>query len=215
MPLQEKPLVTIHSHVIKPQVIMLAAGLSSRFGSHKLMHIMADQRPMILHSLAPYIKADLPITVVCNQRHKQLHQLLDSLNIHYVIAQNADKGMGHSIAEGITNVLDENNTETSSQGWMIALADLPFLKNKSVITLLNKISEMRSNNSDNPLITRLSHNKKPGHPVYFSQYFKNDLINLTGDIGAKKIMDNDFLAFADVEDAGCRRDIDRPDQFNK
>jgi molybdenum cofactor cytidylyltransferase len=189
---------------------MLAAGLSSRFGSHKVMHLMADQRPMILHSLAPYINAKLSITVVCNYRHLKLHQLLKSLNIHYVIAENADKGMGHSIAEGITKTLDVNNTKNSSQGWIIALADLPFLENKSVITLVNCISKMRTENSKKPLIARLLHNKKPGHPVYFSPHFTNDLMQLTGDNGAKEIIHNDFLAFVDVEDAGCRLDIDRP-----
>lgn len=178
---------------------MLAAGLSSRFGSHKIIHPMSDGRPLILHSIEVYQQLKLPITVVCNQQHLELHQLLDKHQIHYVIAQNANQGMGHSIAQAIQQCPCE-------YGWLITLADMPYLTKNCISSLLPHCQDK---------IVRPQYKERSGHPVYFPQRFQSGLMQLTGDQGARQILKRSPPLLIPQSEAGCLLDIDRPQDLQQ
>lgn len=173
---------------------MLAAGLSTRFGSHKIMHLMADGRPLILHSLEPFQQINLPVTVVCNQQHQDLHLLLRQHQIHYVIAEDACKGMGHSLAQAIQQCPSEH-------GWLITLADMPYLTSDCITSLLPRCQEK---------IVRPQYNGQPGHPVYFPHSFESQLTHLKGDLGARQILKHSPPLLIPQPESGCLLDIDSP-----
>ena len=182
---------------MKPQVIMLAAGQSNRFGSHKLMHPMPDGRPMILHSLQAYLDNDLPVCVICRS-DDELPALLSQNNIQYLIAPDAYKGMGHSLAYGVEYCFSNN-------GWLIALADMPYLQASSIKQLL-----LNGQDKNKEGIARLEFEGRAGHPVFFPPHFSSKLQRLKGDKGAREIIKNETVMYVAVDDRGCLDDIDTP-----
>ena len=169
-------------------ILVLAAGQSSRFGSDKLMAQMADNKPMIAHSLAPLIilakQFQLELCVITRADNQPLINHLTAEEINYSLCPDAHLGMGHTIAHGITN-------HKSWQGWMIALADMPNI-NLALLTALLEEIQHNPNDIIRPAFIR---NKKikPAHPVYFPQRYGFQLSQLTGDIGAKSIIKNQTL----------------------
>jgi len=178
----------------KPQVIMLAAGQSSRFGSHKLMHKMPDGRPLILHSLIPYLENDLPVCVICKSEDEVLVQLLKNNKIRVLIAPDAHEGMGNSLSFGVKQLVSEG-------GWLIALADMPYLLSSSVKKLLPNYQDT---------IVRPTVDEGAGHPVYFPHVYQAQLAQLSGDEGARNILKTAQVKYLSLEDSGCLVDVDRP-----
>jgi molybdenum cofactor cytidylyltransferase len=164
-------------------ILVLAAGQSSRFGSDKLMAKMADNQPMIAHSLAPLLilakDNNLEFCVITRATNQPLISYLIAENINFSLCPDAHLGMGHSIAYGVKN-------HQLWQGWMIALADMPNINLELLTNLLEKIQE-KPNEIVRPAFI---HNKKvkPAHPVYFPQQYGYQLSQLTGDNGAKSII---------------------------
>ena len=164
-------------------ILVLAAGKSSRFGSDKLMAKMADNQPMIAHSLTPLISLAkthaLELCVITRSSNQPLINYLAAEGINYSLCADAHLGMGHSIAHGITNHQDW-------QGWMIALADMPNI-NLALLTVLLEEIQHNPNDIIRPAFTR-NEKLKPAHPVYFPQRYGFQLSQLTGDQGAKTII---------------------------
>lgn len=115
-----------------------------------------------------------------------------------VFAAEAHLGMGHSLAAGIA-------AAKGFDGAFVALGDMPWVEASTLGTL-------RRGLNDHSAIVRPSHNGIPGHPVGFGQDHFGALMNLSGDQGAKAVLDQNrqrIIAF-DVVDAGVIRDLDVP-----
>lgn len=189
-------------------ILVLAAGQSSRFGSDKLLAKMPDGQPIIAHSLAP-LKAmakryQLKLCVVTRYDNYELNNYLTEQEIPYTVCPDAHLGMGHSIAHGI-------KSNPLCQGWMIALADMPNLTSNIIESLITHIIQ-------NPYqIVRPSILKNGKdialHPVYFPQFYKLKLSQLTGDNGAKEIIQQQKLI--NIENTECLIDIDTPQELQQ
>lgn len=172
----------------KMGIVFLAAGQSRRFGSDKLMAEMPDNRPVIAHSLAPFLafseSHNLDICVITRPDNKPLIEYLDKKSIPYSLALDAHKGMGNTIAHGV-------KTHPKWQGWLIALADMPNI----TLELLNELFRIISKNKDVIVRPAYSVNNKtvPAHPVYFPSSYFSSLEGLTGDKGAKHIIKDQIL----------------------
>ena len=189
-------------------ILVLAAGQSSRFGSDKLVATMPDGKPVIAHSLAP-LKAmakryQLKLCVVTRISNHALINYLIEQDIPYTLCPDAHLGMGNSIAHGvIANPL--------WQGWMIALADMPNLTANVVEALITNIIQ-NPHQIVRPSIIKNEENI-PLHPVYFPQFYKVKLSQLTGDSGAKDIIQQQKLI--NVDDVKCLLDLDTQQDFQR
>ena len=164
-------------------ILVLAAGKSSRFGSDKLMATMADNQPMIAHSLEPLLilakQFQLELCVITRADNQPLINYLTTAGINYSLCPDAHLGMGHSIAYGI-------KSHQNWQGWMIALADMPNI-NLELLTSLLETIQCNPDAIIRPAFTR-DGKTKPAHPVYFPQQYGFQLSQLTGDKGAREII---------------------------
>ncbi len=164
-------------------ILVLAAGKSSRFGSDKLMATMADNQPMIAHSLEPLLilakQFQLELCVITRADNQPLINYLTTAGINYSLCPDAHLGMGHSIAYGI-------KSHQNWQGWMIALADMPNI-NLELLTSLLETIQCNPDAIIRPAFTR-DGKIKPAHPVYFPQQYGFQLNQLTGDKGAREII---------------------------
>ena len=178
--------------------ILLAAGVGSRFGSQKLLARLSDGRRIIDASVANLAGVCGGNIVVVTRRDPDLMHVLQTLGCKIVINENAEQGMGTSIAVGVA-------AKPAASGWLIALGDMPSIR---VDTMVAVINAMRGGA---PIVVPTMAGKH-GHPVGFSAKYFARLQSLTCDIGAREIIkaDANLVEEIYVDDAGIFADIDTP-----
>ena len=101
--------------------VLLAAGNSTRFGSHKLGFALDAEHSIGQRSALNLISAlDSCIAVVRRQDQAYIDQL-EQLGFQTVVQPAPEAGMGNSLALAI-------RSSWQADGWLIALADMPWIK---------------------------------------------------------------------------------------
>lgn len=178
--------------------IVLAAGRSRRFGSDKLLHALPDGTPMVLASLNA-LRAVLPHTVaVIRKDNDALAKLLAAHDVDTAIAEEADSGMGASLAAGVA-------ATATAPGWLVALGDMPYIRPQTVALVADALRQ-------GAVLAAPSFRGRRGHPVGFSGRYCERLLRLQGDRGARILLQEHAreLALVDANDPGVLADIDRP-----
>lgn len=181
--------------------ILLAAGRGTRFGSHKLLHLLPDGTPMAVAALRNLVQGVDEAIVVVRPGDTELIQLLAREQARVLPCANADQGMGASLACGIRAAPD-------AAGWVIALADMPFVPGEIVCTLAARLKA-------GDAIVAPAYLGQRGHPVGFSRTFYPALSALTADQGARGILEQNAgrLTLIPSTDPGVLRDIDTPNDL--
>ncbi len=176
--------------------ILLAAGRSRRFGSDKLLHLLADGTPMALAS-ANVLRSVLPFTVaVVREDNDALKALFAAHGIEIAIAEHADLGMGASLATGVA-------ATSRAIGWLIALGDMPFIRPQTIAQVAETVRR-------GARLAAPSYQGQRGHPVGFSEWHREELLGLEGDEGARVVLQrhaHELVTF-DCDDPGVLADID-------
>ena len=182
----------------EPVGILLAAGRSSRFGSHKLTHKLPGTQTPIAVQAASHLLAAVPNSVaVVRDGDQQLIELLSETGIDIATNNHADLGISRSLCCGIS-------TRSEAFAWVVALADMPFVPPR----IIEQVSRALKKGA---LLAAPEYNGQRGHPVGFSHKLMKELLQLQGDVGAKTIVDkhrND-LQLIQVTDKAILRDIDK------
>ena len=187
--------------------ILLAAGFSRRFGStNKLLHRLPDSRPLALAAAENLIKA-IPISIaVLRPENKALAELMLNAGLRVVFCSENDEEMADSLATGIRF---SANFEAASNGFVVALADMPFIQAETILSVANKVADGAS-------IVIPTYQNQRGHPVGFSAKFRSELENIQGDEGARSIIKrySEELELLPTDDAGILVDIDTPNDLS-
>ena len=188
--------------------IVLAAGASSRFGSDKLLHpltLHGVTLPLAAHSLRPWLETFKQISVVVRPAAKVFCSAIeaalstsDSAGIHWIECADAAQGMASSLACGVRANLDVT-------GWLIGLADMPVVSVQAITGVRNALS-------DGAAIAAPAHSGRRGHPVGFARQYREELLALQGDVGARHLLERDKSDVVEimVDDVGIFADIDIP-----
>ncbi|MEK6663366.1 MAG: nucleotidyltransferase family protein [Pseudomonadota bacterium] len=181
--------------------ILLAAGSSTRFGSHKLLHRLPNGTPMAVAALRNLAQGVDEVIVVVRPGDTELMQLLAREQARVLPCANAELGMGASLACGVRAAPD-------AAGWIIALADMPFVPGDVVSTIATRLKA-------GDAIVAPTYQGQRGHPVGFSRAFYPALSVLTADQGARGILEQnaDRLTLIPSTDPGVLRDIDTPNDL--
>ncbi|HEX5803123.1 MAG TPA: nucleotidyltransferase family protein [Azospira sp.] len=181
--------------------LLLAAGGSRRFGADKRWHRLADGTPMALASARRLLAACPQSIAVVRANDGELTDLLTAAGLRCVVAERAEEGMGHSLAAGVAATAEE----VEVGGWLVALADMPFINETSYAAVLAALA-------GGARIARPLFDGRPGHPVGFAAVYRRELLALSGDEGGKAIIVGDpaALHLIAVDDPGVLHDIDRP-----
>ena len=188
--------------------ILLAAGYSKRFGSNKLLQTLPAGTPEagtpIGLASAKHLICALPESIaVVRPRAQKLGKLLRDAGCNTVVCRNAGEGMGTSLAAGV-------RAATDAHGWVVALADMPFLRPETVRVIAKALSEGAA-------IAAPAYRGERGHPVGFARRFLDELSELHGDQGAKELLAEhpDWVTLYEVDDPGVLRDVDRPSDLTR
>lgn len=177
--------------------ILLAAGSGSRFGGDKLLHPLADGMPMGVAAARSLRSALDRVIAVTRPGDDILADLLAAAGCEVIVARDAAKGMGHSLAAGVQAAPD-------ADGWLIALGDMPLIEPRS-----HRLVAQALKAGDYSIVAPVCNGVR-GHPVAFAAKWYGGLSTLGGDAGAKGLVQTapSELRLITVEDPGVVEDVD-------
>lgn len=183
--------------------LVLAAGFSRRFATsktaqNKLEAVLGNGKSVLQQTLETLQSVSSSICVVTNKQVPSTSVNLAAFPVPaFKVVECVSQGLGESIASGVA-------ATEHAQGWVLCLADMPYISREVYLQLLNQIEANPEN------IIRPRWQQQSGHPVYFPRQFFDELRTLAGDKGAKSIVDrhNDAAIHFDVDEIGVTQDID-------
>lgn len=182
--------------------VALAAGLSTRMGSDKLLASYRG-RPMAEHLFSRlWENRRLFLRVLVVGRSQGIQELARRFGFDYVHNPEPERGMGRSLALGIA-------AAPLCDGYLLALADMPDLK-AGTLHLLCQAFCGQPGRIAVPLC-----GGRRGNPVVFPAHFREELLALEGDSGGRAIIRREEKALCRVQvyDPGVLRDIDTREEL--
>jgi molybdenum cofactor cytidylyltransferase len=179
--------------------ILLAAGLSSRFGRQKLLEPWRGE-PMVRLAARRLLEAGLGPVVVVTSEEPRFHEALAGLAVEVTVNPTPELGISRSIAIGVRAL------PGVTPAALIAVADQPYLTTDALAGLVRAFSPGR--------IVVPRYGEQRGNPPIFDRQFFADLLALRGDRGGQVVVNAHPEAVVEVNLAtGMGLDIDRPEEW--
>ncbi len=182
--------------------ILLAAGASQRFGADKLSHMLPDGELVAVRACRNLLAGTDKVLVVVRPGSEILAAQLQTEGAELRICSNAEMGMSASLVFGI-------QASPEAAGWVIALADMPWILPMTI----RKVADALRLGAT---IALPCWQGRRGHPVGFSHALGPELLALSGDVGAKAVIQSniELSHIINCDDPGILQDIDRPEDLN-
>jgi len=181
--------------------LLLAAGRSTRFGRNKLLHAPTGELPLALQAARCLSALEHSLAVIPHS-DAMLRTLFQDMGLAVmeVAPMNADMlpGLSDSLRTGLA-------ATPEAVAWIIALADMPQVKATTVAAIRETLAEGAP-------IVACRYRGQRGNPVGFSNCFRDELMALQGDQGARGLLEahSSVVRWLDVDDPGILLDIDVP-----
>ena len=177
-------------------IIVLAAGAARRFGADKRQARLGNGQTLLEATLDSVPRAFTRRILVLRPGDDALADVFTG-EWRICIANNPEAGMANSLASGI-------NLARDWAGTLIALADMPYITQQTFTTLQSALG-------DHDIVIPTCQGKR-GNPVGFRQAYFAEIGRLTGDRGARSLLDSYASVCVEIEtgDPGILRDIDTP-----
>lgn len=191
--------------MIKAEILLLTAGKSSRMGQPKALLSIKGQ-PLISYQINRLKELGLPITVVLGAYADAISKVVTSKEVRLVLNKDFEKGMGSSIAFGTTSI---QNTNPEIDAILVCAIDQPLIPLDHFENLISTASKTSFS-----IIQSLSEAGWIGIPTLFKSNHFEELSKLTGDEGAKSIIQNNLsMVKAFKAPADSLIDIDTYEQY--
>jgi len=185
-------------------VVLLAAGRASRMGDqagHKLLAAF-DGEPLIRRMAGTALASTARQTVVVTgHRSDDIAASLAGLDVAMVHNSDFASGMASSLKQGLS-LLDEG-----VQGALVLLGDMPALTGRHLDRLIEVFAEHQG-----AAIIRACDGDRRGNPVILPRAAFAEAMKLSGDVGARALIESGVWPVIDVEiGPAARLDVDTPD----
>ena len=179
------------------EVLILAAGAASRFGSAKQL-ISHHGKPLLQHSIDKANEV-CPgrVSVVLGANHQQIEPQMSGAKV--ILNNHWQQGLGASIAVGVENV------DPQSDGLLILLADQIALTTEDLKQLLKAF--------DGSNTVSAYYAGRRGVPAIFPRSLYADLRSLSGDSGAKALLQRGDINLVEIDLPQAAMDIDTPEDW--
>jgi molybdenum cofactor cytidylyltransferase len=192
--------------------VVLAAGSARRFdGTQKMLAQVPNgngERPMPLVRLAVLglCEAGLDHVVVLGREAEAVRACVADLGSSFVVNADFASGMSTSLRAGVEYALEHWRT---ADGLLVALGDQP-VSGTGIVEVL--VDHFRSEQGVKPLIVAPRYRGELGNPVLFDRTLAPELLAVTGDRGARSVVERDPARVRHVDfDRTPPRDVDTPD----
>jgi len=182
--------------------MILAAGQATRFGSDKRQAILPDGQSMLEAVLRRFIDVFDTVLLVSQDDDDFAQHLADIHGVELVVNDQAELGIGHSLACGAQSLMAHEGVA----GVVIGLADMPAIATSTLRDLKDVLAaRMR------PVVPVFQ--GELGHPRGLSSDWFDALSRLTGDQGARQLLDWRQAVAVHVNDRGVLLDADTPEDL--
>ena len=162
---------------------ILAAGSSTRMGNTNKLLLLYKGKSLINITCDTLINSKLePIFVITGFDHKKITNSLPKAIDSVIYNDNWSEGISTSINLAISSLPD------IIDGNMIVLADMPLIKVKTI----NKLREAFVKNNGEKIIYA-DYLGRQANPVIFPKKYFDEIQSLKGDIGCKKIINQNKI----------------------
>lgn len=187
-------------------VIILAAGESSRLGSPKQLLVYSGAT-LLQHSIEAAQLSDAgSVIVVLGANAGLISKELKNTTVKVVINPEWKEGMASTIRCGLQTLVEMNpQVETA----IFIVADQPFV----TVGLLNNLMDV--NRKERSSIVASKYDDTFGTPVLFSNRYFPELLELTGDVGAKSLVRKYLKETAFVHFPKGNIDIDTMEDYQR
>ena len=184
--------------------LILAAGSSSRMGSIKQL-LSINGKTLLQHTLDLSTKIKSTRTLCVLGAHaEEIMQKVDGKNVEFIINKNHKLGLSASIISGIEYLQKE---KIPFDGLFILLADQPAIKEDYYDEMMRLFDEKRMK------IIASNYGNTLGVPAIFPAIFTNDLLQITGDKGAKEFLQKNKRRTLSQQTLVNLLDIDTPKDY--
>lgn len=170
--------------------IILAAGRSARMAPHnKLLVPGRDGKPMIARVVDNVLtSAARPVIIVTGHREPEIRAAIGRRPVQFVTAPDYADGLAASLRAGIHALPD------TAAAALICLGDMPLVTGRMIDQLIDAHDA-----DEGRLIAAPTGHGKLGNPVLWDRAFFPEIAALTGDAGARKLLDQHAEHLATVE----------------
>ncbi len=183
--------------------ILLAAGFSRRFGdADKLLHPLPDGHPLALAAARNLLQAVPDVLAVVREENKTIKDELERAGVQVLTCSSHQREMADSLAAAIRLAAHQY---PNSAGYVVALGDMPYIHSATIAAIASRIAAGSA-------IAAPVYQGRRGHPVGFSARFRDELLELKGDHGARPVLERhrDEIELLECDDPGILVDIDTP-----
>lgn len=187
--------------------VVLAAGRSRRMAPHNKL-LVADKtgKPMIARVVDNVLASRArPILVITGHQSEQVERALSGKPVRFVHAADYAEGLSASLKAGIAAVPED------CAAAIICLGDMPLVTGRIIDRLLAAYDR-----DEGRLIVLPTFRGKQGNPMLWDRRFFPEMLQISGDTGARFLLSQhrDVLAEVEVAEDAVLRDFDTADSLN-
>jgi molybdenum cofactor cytidylyltransferase len=179
----------------RPTIVVLAAGSGRRFGGelHKLLQPF-DGGTVLGSTLRHAVETQLPVVAVTTAAlAPEVARQLATRDIVVLGADDVASGMGRSLSAGVAE-------RSGAPGWLVLPGDMPLVRPGSILAVASALEQYP--------VAYAQHRGRRGHPVGFAAELYSELMLLSGDEGARRIVARYPAQAVEVDDPGVLLDVD-------
>ncbi len=181
--------------------VILAAGLGRRMGTVKQL-LPFRGKPLLQHVIDAARTSRLEsLLLILGHAHDQVLEQLDTHDLEVIVNQDFAAGQSSSVRAGL-------EYRAGADGIMYLLGDQPLLSADTINTLIDCFLR------EQPWAAVPVHRGQPGNPVIIGRPLMADLAALSGDIGARRLLQaSQFVRRVEIDDPAILRDVDTMDDY--
>lgn len=183
--------------------LILAAGGSTRFGQPKQLLDWSGV-PFVRAVVETAMQSELsPVVVVTGADAELVEAALQGVDVRIVRNPNWAQGQSTSVKAGMENLPPE------TQAVVMMLSDQPHIPHSLVDTLVETHAHMFA-----PIVATMVDHRR-GNPVLFDRETFEDLKNIQGDVGGRKIFSRYRVNYVPWVDPRVGMDVDSEEDYQK
>jgi len=184
--------------------ILLAAGQSKRMDGENKLTKEIQGSPLLKHSVKNILASSIDeLIVVLGYQKEVIEKIIDkNEKVKFVFNKNFESGMASSIKTGLDNLSEKTDA------FFICLGDMPMVSHD----IYNQLIKSKNNKE----IIVPTYKGQQGNPVLFDKSMKEKVLDIRGDVGAKKILELNKAKILNLEinDQNIAKDFNTRDNFS-
>lgn len=182
--------------------LLLAAGKSSRMGANKML-AEVDGRPMVARTAQRLLASRArPIVAVLGSQADEVDAALGKLPVDRVTNPDFADGLSTSLKRGLAAL------PADIDGVVVCLGDMPLIAGRDVERLIAAFNPLEGR----AIVVPTRHGQR-GNPILWSRQFFAEMMALSGDQGARRLIEEhaDLVAEVEMDSDAIFIDIDTPE----